>query len=266
MGRIRDIVNPRALPPSGRLSMSQIKGEFNKGNTFSLYYAAAGGIPASGRMSMSDFYGKSDAPPPGVDQILWEGGSVNPTTKNLIPSVRVLQAAQVPSGTPPNIASTTASAGVGVSNASIDAGLTVNASNAADRTRMCNPKAEISWNVKDWDVPDTALGCKIKFTVTASSRAADIAQGTPRHYLYGAPSFGAAKTEIWEGSGPSYSIPSFYAYSFTSTQTIHEYKSNNQALIMEVHWTTGDGSNYNRWDGGSGFGSTLKVTKIECIA
>jgi hypothetical protein len=44
--------------------MSQIKGEFNKGNTFSSYYGATSGIPASGRMSVSDFYGKSDAIPP----------------------------------------------------------------------------------------------------------------------------------------------------------------------------------------------------------
>jgi hypothetical protein len=65
MGKIRDIIKPRDLPQSGPLSMSQIVGEFKKGNTFSSYYGAASGIPASPPMSVSDFYGKSDgyAPP-----------------------------------------------------------------------------------------------------------------------------------------------------------------------------------------------------------
>lgn len=60
MVKIRDIVKPRDLPQSGTLSMSQIVGEFNKGNTFSSYYGAASGVPASPPMSVSDFYGKSD--------------------------------------------------------------------------------------------------------------------------------------------------------------------------------------------------------------
>ena len=65
MVKIRDIIKPRGLPSSGTLSMSQIKGEFNKGNTFSSYYGAASGIPAGPPMSISNFYGKSDgyAPP-----------------------------------------------------------------------------------------------------------------------------------------------------------------------------------------------------------
>ena len=48
-----------ALPNSGAISMGQIKGEFNKGNSLSGYYGAASGIPTSGAISYSDFYGKS---------------------------------------------------------------------------------------------------------------------------------------------------------------------------------------------------------------
>ena len=56
-----------ALPNSGAISMGQIKGEFNKGNSLSGYYGAASGIPTSGAISYSDFYGKSS------------GGSSHPT-------------------------------------------------------------------------------------------------------------------------------------------------------------------------------------------
>ena len=47
------------LPGSGTIAMSQIKGEFNKGNNLGGYYGAASGVPSSGAIKYSDFYGKS---------------------------------------------------------------------------------------------------------------------------------------------------------------------------------------------------------------
>ena len=47
------------LPGSGTIAMSQIRGEFNKGNNLGGYYGAASGVPSSGAIKYSDFYGKS---------------------------------------------------------------------------------------------------------------------------------------------------------------------------------------------------------------
>ena len=47
------------LPNSGAISMSQIRGEFSKGNNLGGYYGAASGVPSSGAIKYSDFYGKS---------------------------------------------------------------------------------------------------------------------------------------------------------------------------------------------------------------
>lgn len=48
-----------ALPGSGTIKLSEIKGEFNKGNNLTAYYGAASGIPSSGTIKVTDFYGKS---------------------------------------------------------------------------------------------------------------------------------------------------------------------------------------------------------------
>jgi hypothetical protein len=80
MVKIRDIVKPRDLPSSGTLSMSQIVGEFNKGNTFSAYYGSDAGVPTSPPMSVSDFYGKSDA---FVPTVIWDGNDTFPPPSGL---------------------------------------------------------------------------------------------------------------------------------------------------------------------------------------
>lgn len=53
-----------ALPASGILSLSDIRGEFGGSTPDSLseYYSAASGVPASGTISISDFYGTSSGP------------------------------------------------------------------------------------------------------------------------------------------------------------------------------------------------------------
>lgn len=48
----------RKLPDSGRISLSEIQGEFNKGNNLTDYYGVASGIPSSGAIKLTDFYGK----------------------------------------------------------------------------------------------------------------------------------------------------------------------------------------------------------------
>lgn len=48
----------RKLPDSGRISLSEIQGEFNKGNNLTDYYGVASGIPSSGTIKLTDFYGK----------------------------------------------------------------------------------------------------------------------------------------------------------------------------------------------------------------
>ena len=54
----------RKLPSSGRISLSEIKGEFKKGNNLADYYGVASGIPSSGTIKLTDFYGKEDGGPP----------------------------------------------------------------------------------------------------------------------------------------------------------------------------------------------------------
>ena len=56
-----------ALPTSGSLSLSQIRGEFGGSTPDSLseYYGAAAGVPSSGTIKFSDFYGKSAGLPAG---------------------------------------------------------------------------------------------------------------------------------------------------------------------------------------------------------
>ena len=46
------------LPDSGRISLSEIQGEFNKGNNLTDYYGVASGVPSSGTIKLTDFYGK----------------------------------------------------------------------------------------------------------------------------------------------------------------------------------------------------------------
>jgi hypothetical protein len=48
----------RKLPNSGRISLSEIQGEFNKGNNLTDYYGVVSGIPSSGTIKLTDFYGK----------------------------------------------------------------------------------------------------------------------------------------------------------------------------------------------------------------
>ena len=48
----------RKLPSSGRITLSEIKGEFGKGNNLTDYYGVASGIPSSGTIKLTDFYGK----------------------------------------------------------------------------------------------------------------------------------------------------------------------------------------------------------------
>lgn len=46
------------LPSSGTIKLSEIKGEFNKGNNLTAYYGVVSGIPSSGAIKLTDFYGK----------------------------------------------------------------------------------------------------------------------------------------------------------------------------------------------------------------
>ena len=47
-----------ALPPSGEITLNQIKAEFGRGDNLTAYYGAAPGVPTSGEIKLTDFYGK----------------------------------------------------------------------------------------------------------------------------------------------------------------------------------------------------------------
>ena len=97
MVKIRDIIKPRDLPSSGTLSMSQIVGEFNKGNTFSAYYGADAGVPTSPPMSISDFYGKSDV---FVPTVIWDGAETYPAPSGLF-TLKTISVGEGSPGTQP---------------------------------------------------------------------------------------------------------------------------------------------------------------------
>lgn len=253
MVKIRDIIiNPRGLPSSGTLSMSQIKGEFSKGNTFSSYYGAASGIPASGRMSVSDFYGKASGPPPGQPSVIWDGTGTPPSW--LMPSLRITQNAHTAPASPDNIASTSTRM-----DAPMKGNLVVSAKDTGAQTRILNPKMEMKFAVKNWQVSQSALGCKIKITFQINSKSPNWTDGTPRHKLYGQPAAGASKVVCHEKAGASWAG----SPTFTTTQTIYDYIQNGQSLVMDAQWNLADGSNYNRYTGGGYAGITVK--KIEAV-
>lgn len=62
------VPNPKLLPSSGRLTLNDIKSEFNKSTNLKSYYGVASGIPSSGTIKITDFYGKAagggGSPPP----------------------------------------------------------------------------------------------------------------------------------------------------------------------------------------------------------
>lgn len=60
----KDLIIHFKLPDSGKIQLSQIKSEFNKGNNLTAYYGVTGGIPSSGNIKLTDFYGKPDSPTP----------------------------------------------------------------------------------------------------------------------------------------------------------------------------------------------------------
>jgi len=62
--RSGDLLIHFKLPDQGTIKLSEIKGEFNKGDNLKAYYGATNGIPSSGNIKLTDFYGKSDAPAP----------------------------------------------------------------------------------------------------------------------------------------------------------------------------------------------------------
>jgi hypothetical protein len=127
------------------------------------------------------------------------------------------------------------------------------------QTTIINPKMEMKWPVKNWQVSENTLLCKIKITFAITSKKANWYRGVPTHKLYGQPSAGASKVicddkagDVWQSSP-----------TFTTTQTIYDYIQNGQSLVMDAHWNLGDSNNYNRYTG-SGF-ATLGVKKIEAV-
>lgn len=56
----------RALPPSGTITLNQVKGEFGKGNNL-LDYLGEGGVTGSPPLKLTDFYGKAAGPTPIFD-------------------------------------------------------------------------------------------------------------------------------------------------------------------------------------------------------
>ena len=58
----------RALPPSGTITLNQVKGEFGKANNL-LDYLGEGGVTASPPLKLTDFYGKAAGPTPIFDGI-----------------------------------------------------------------------------------------------------------------------------------------------------------------------------------------------------
>ena len=242
----------RTLPGSGTLSMSQIVGEFSKGNTFSSYYGAASGIPASGRMSVSDFYGKASGPPPATPGIIWDGTGTPPAWS--MPSLRITQNASPVSGSPNNIASTTAHL-----DAPMSGRMAINPADPPAYTRFVNPKMEMKFAVHQWAVASGQLGCKIKVSFQLNSAGPDFTDGTPRHRLYGEPSPGAAKVIFHEKTGAYFSGSA----DFTTTQTIYDYIQNGQSLVFDAHYCLGNSSNYNRFVGGAY--SNVRIQKIEAV-
>ena len=60
------IPNPweiRKLPSNGTIKLSQIKGEFNKGDNLKDYLGVTSGIPTSPPIKLTDFYGKEATQP-----------------------------------------------------------------------------------------------------------------------------------------------------------------------------------------------------------
>jgi len=199
-------------------------------------------------------------PPPGVNNVLWTP-SKDPAPLNMVPTLTVTRNARVPSGTPPNIASTTAEYNNYV-NSYQQCALKVTATNPANYTAMQNPQMRVRFMVRDWVVGPTDLNCYIKITLSVSSSGPDYTSGTPKHRLEGELSFGGAKKKILEMSGGG-----FYSnnVTFTTTQTINEYIENRQYLDFTHTWSEGSAGNYNRFVGAI-LVSELRVSKIEAIA
>ena len=199
-------------------------------------------------------------PPPGVDNVLWTP-SKDPAPLNMEPTLTVTRNARVPSGTPPNIASTTVLQGY-IPNYYQQSNLRVHSTNPSGYTAMQNPQMRVRFMVRDWVVGPTDLNCYIRMTLSVSSSPPDYTSGTPTHRLEGELSFGGAKKKIVDMSGGG-----FYSnnVTFTTTQTINEYIENRQYLDFTHTWTEGASVNYNRFVGAI-LVSELRVSKIEAIA
>ena len=198
-------------------------------------------------------------PPPGVDNILWEP-SKDPAPLNMVPTLTVTRNASVPSGTPPNIASTTVEHNW--SKYEQTGKIVVNAINPSAYQYIINPQMRLRFMVRDWVVGPTDLNCYIRMTIGVTSSRADYVRGAPSHILEGELSFGGKKQTILSQTGEYFGTSGL---TFTTTQTINEYIENRQYLDFTHTWCQGNSSNYNRFVNGSNI-SYMSIKKIEAIA